>query len=145
MLGVLKELSKQDALWRKYALSICKNKDLADDLVNDMYLKLYQCKEFNQAYVYRVLKSIFIDQIRKNKIKFINIHDVKNIPYEDTNTNDRYDCLEILKDVDIYTKEILLTTHEMSLRDAEEELNVAYYTLNYYKNKGLKQLRKKHG
>lgn len=142
---MLEELAKQDKLWRKYAISICNDKHLADDLVNDMYLKLKDCKEFNNSYVYRTIKSLFIDHVRKNKITFLQIDELNNVAYQETKTQDRRDCLDILRDVDIYTKEILLTTHEMSLRDAENELGVAYYTLNYYKNKGLKKLRKKYG
>jgi DNA-directed RNA polymerase specialized sigma24 family protein len=38
---VLEELSKKDEYWRQIAFKICKDKYLADDLVNEMYLKLY--------------------------------------------------------------------------------------------------------
>ena len=37
---ILAELAKKDAQWRKMAFQICKDKDLADELVQEMYLKL---------------------------------------------------------------------------------------------------------
>ena len=37
---MLKELAKRDKDWRKMAFQICGNKMTADDLVQDMYLKI---------------------------------------------------------------------------------------------------------
>ena len=39
-MSILKELSSNDKKWRKIAYGICKDKQLADDLVQDAYLKL---------------------------------------------------------------------------------------------------------
>ena len=38
---MLLELSKKDKKWRHIALKLCGNKDLADDIVQEMYLKLH--------------------------------------------------------------------------------------------------------
>lgn len=60
-------LALKDSFWRKTALIICKDSMLADDLVNDMYLKLYQCdKQINDFYVIRTIKNLFLDHIKKN-------------------------------------------------------------------------------
>ena len=56
--------------WIKYALKVCGNLDDANDLVQDMYLKMYTIdKEVNSSYIYCVIKNIYLDQYRKNKIK----------------------------------------------------------------------------
>ena len=59
---MIEQLSKNQSLWIKYANSICKDSDLAKDLVQDMYLKLYDSKkEINNSYVYSVIKNLFLD------------------------------------------------------------------------------------
>ena len=52
---------------------------LADDIVQDMYLKLADCqKQINDFYVIIVMKNIFLDHIKKEKLnvslnKFYNL------------------------------------------------------------------------
>jgi hypothetical protein len=66
---MLLELSKKDKIWREIAFKICGDHSKADDLVQEMYLKLYnQKKQINSGYIYATLRSIFIDDIRKNKL-----------------------------------------------------------------------------
>ena len=70
----INELAIHDTKWRTIALKITGNKMSADDLVQDMYLKLMEVdKDINDYYVTMTLKSIFIDGIRKSKI---DSHDV---------------------------------------------------------------------
>lgn len=167
---MLEELCKQDELWRHYAFKISGCRDKADDLVQEMYLRFAnKQKEINKRYVFRTINSIFIDEIRENKFKKIISLDtleydkdvVERLPInhakvvlelhdkltEDPNkTKERFELLDILKnELTFFDREVLLITHEYSLRDAEKETNVPYYTLNYYKKKGLKKLKDKYG
>ena len=67
---MIKELSKYHNQWINYATKICGNHDDAQDLVQDMYLKMHDIdKEVNHSYIYCVIKNIFLDQYRKNKVK----------------------------------------------------------------------------
>ncbi len=50
------ELSKKDKKWRHIALKLCGNKELADDIVQDMYLKLHDKEDLKDFYV--VLKLL---------------------------------------------------------------------------------------
>lgn len=71
----INELAEHDTKWRAIALKITENKMSADDLVQDMYLKLADVdKDINDYYVTMALKSIFIDGIRKSKF---DSHDVE--------------------------------------------------------------------
>jgi len=74
---MLKELAKKDAQWRKMAFQICKDKDLADELVQEMYLKLYQNTNLiKEGYIYTVLRNLFYDYAKQQKdilIDFSNI------------------------------------------------------------------------
>jgi len=59
---MIHQLALKDSFWRKTALIICKDKMLSDDLVNDMYLKLHDCKkEINDFYVIRTIRNLFLD------------------------------------------------------------------------------------
>jgi DNA-directed RNA polymerase specialized sigma24 family protein len=67
---MIEKLAQHHEDWIKYAINVCGNRDDANDLVQDMYLKLHDCdKEINKSYVYCVIKNIFLDQYRKNKVK----------------------------------------------------------------------------
>jgi hypothetical protein len=74
------------------------NRDKANDLTQDMYVKLHDCtKDINEWYIYVVMKSIFIDEIRANKNKtFI---DINSIIIADDNSDSYQDSInyEILK------------------------------------------------
>lgn len=70
---MLEELSKQDTTWREIAYKICGDKSLADDLVNDMYLRMYeqQPDKITNGYVYTVIRNLFIDHTRERS-KLVN-------------------------------------------------------------------------
>jgi DNA-directed RNA polymerase specialized sigma24 family protein len=67
---MIEKLAQSHDEWIRYAVNVCGNRDDANDLVQEMYLKLHDCnKEINKSYVYCVIKNIFLDQYRKNKVK----------------------------------------------------------------------------
>ena len=81
-MSILLELSKHDKKWRNYALKITKDTDAANDLVQDMYLKMinYEGKEWNNGYIYLSLLNLFRDSIRKKDVikEAVDIDLVKN-------------------------------------------------------------------
>lgn len=78
---MLEELAKNHQTWIMIAYKLCKNDDLCNDLVQDMYLKLHNYKkEISVGYVYFTIKSIWLDGIRKNKIDLdYEIKDIQTI------------------------------------------------------------------
>ena len=141
---MLEELSKNHQEWLKMAISICKNKRDADDLVQDMYLKIHkvQPKKINKWYVYRTLSTLYIDKIRKRK-ETISIEQLFNL--EDKQTDK--DILEFrkimttaLEELQLFDCEILLHTHEKSLRKTEDELGIQFTKLHYWKKNAMKKL-----
>jgi len=67
---MIEKLAQHHEEWVKFALKICGNRDDANDLVQEMYLKMHDInKEVNHSYIYCVIKNIFLDQYRKNKVK----------------------------------------------------------------------------
>ena len=67
---MLEILCKNNDLWLKMAFDICKDRDLANDLVQDMYLKLHKInKQVNNSYVYFTIKSIYTDTLKNATVK----------------------------------------------------------------------------
>lgn len=129
---MLIELSKRDKEWRKMAFHICKSKDLADDIVQDMYIKFSNYnKTLNDYYIFFALKSIFLDYLRKEK------------PRAELNDNlsnfDDYDYdLDSLKEIALvkvnelpyFEKELLTVTQEISQRQLARETDIAFIVIN---------------
>ena len=141
------ELSKNDTRWRELAYKICGCKSLADDIVQDMYVYLskYKDKDFTEPYVYYTMKHLYI-RCKKESEKEILTNDFRLLKKDDTaSTQNRYDLLEMIEHLHLFEREVLLITHEMSLRKAEQETGIFYSKLNYHKNKGLNKLREKYG
>jgi DNA-directed RNA polymerase specialized sigma24 family protein len=129
---MLEQLCKRDSEWRKMALFFCKNKEDADDLVQDMYLKFANYnKPLNDNYIFFALKSLFIDNKRKQgKCIEISIDDLSNFKQ----LNNEY-CLETdtfneitLHKIDklpYFERELLkITTQEISQRELSRQTNI---------------------
>ena len=109
-----------------------------------MYLKIYkvQPKKINKWYVYRTLSTLYIDKIRKRK-ETISIEQLFNL--EDKQSDK--DILEFrkimttaLEELQLFDCEILLHTHEKSLRKTEDELGIQFTKLHYWKKNAMKKL-----
>ena len=80
---MLKHLAKKDKYWREIALKICKDKMLADDLVNDMYLKLYEVKkQISDFYVIITIRNLYYDYLRDKK-KTVSINNFYDVTQDD--------------------------------------------------------------
>ena len=81
-MSILIELAVHDKKWRNYALKITKDYDVANDLVQDMYIKMinYEGKDWNSCYIYLALLNLFRDALRKKNIEnnSIDIEILKN-------------------------------------------------------------------
>ena len=88
-MSVLDELAKQNNKWQAYAFKICNDIDIANDLVQEMYLKFHRNKytKTDAGYVYWALKNLYRDTF-KNKLQTISIDELiadKIIDFEDYN------------------------------------------------------------
>tara|TARA_R110002124_G_scaffold88702_4_gene227379 strand:- start:1155 stop:1652 length:498 start_codon:yes stop_codon:yes gene_type:complete len=135
----INELAEHDGKWRSIALKITGNKMTADDLVQDMYLKLMdKDKDINDYYVTMTLKSIFIDGIRKNKtsplFEGIDIKD-ETVPFEPT--DEEKEILDKIKELPYRQQEFLAESYDHSLREIESIYNINYGFIYRELHKGL--------
>ena len=127
---MLEELAKKDKYWRQTAFYICKDNNLADDLVQEMYLKLADNKkQINDFYVILTIKNLFIDYCRKsrkeiyyNDLSFI---DLTKEDYE-PDDNDKF-VLDLIKNnAEWWQIELLEMSNDHSLRELEKRYNINY-------------------
>jgi DNA-directed RNA polymerase specialized sigma24 family protein len=121
---VLDILAKKDTQWRKIAFNICKDKYLADDLVNDMYLALANNeKASNDFYVIIVIRNLFLHHTKTKKE--VNIEDIV-ITESINNFEINDEQLETLTNLKWWEKELLELSFDYSLRELEKKYNINY-------------------
>ena len=110
------ELAKKDAQWRKMAFQICKDKDLSDELVQEMYIKLStKTKILTDGYIFVTLRSLFYDSL---KGKDILIDDFSKFELIDEEYIEGIDYSKLTKNLTWYER----TIFELSTFNGQREL-----------------------
>jgi DNA-directed RNA polymerase specialized sigma24 family protein len=128
---ILEQLSQKDGKWRSYALKITLDKDLADDLVQDMYLKCHrnQYKRTDDSYIYFILLNLYRDYLRKcNTLIDLDVIKERIGVEDDYGTDEVEDVItDKLKGFDDYFAELaLINADGTSLREIERLYGVNY-------------------
>jgi len=139
---MLEELCKRDKDWRRMAFHICKSKDIADDIVQDMYLKFSNYnKVLNDYYVFFAIKSIFLDYLRKEKTKVELNENLCNFDeYDFEQDKIKELALEKVKQLPYFEKELLTVTQEISQRQLARETDISFIVINQTIKKTKQQL-----
>ena len=139
---MLEELCKRDKDWRRMAFHICKSKDIADDIVQDMYIKFSNYnKSLNEYYIFFALKSIFLDYLRKEKTKVELNENLCNFDeYDYDNDKIKELALEKVKQLPYFEKELLTVTQEISQRKLARETDISFIVINQTIKKTKQQL-----
>lgn len=109
------------------------------DYLHDAFIKIPQDKEVNITYIYFTIKSLMIDDIRKNKEV---IYDLSNIDIIETPTFDyNVGISEIENRLTTFQKLLLdlIRNHKISLLQISKETEIEYKVIyrNYQKIKKL--------
>lgn len=114
---IIHEIAKKDAQWRKMAFQICKCKDLADELVQNMYIKLSERTiPVSDGYIFVTLRSLFYDSLKNNDIL---IDDFSKFEVEDEQYIEGIAYSELSKDLTWYER----TMFELSTLHGQRELS----------------------
>lgn len=131
---MLEQLSKKDNKWRNIALKICRNKIDADDLVQTMYLKVYDVFQtrpdivMKDSYIYRILMNTWITQQKQKKVH-IDIDLLYNEPTmkEAFELDDeQLDLIEKSRELRYLYRGYLEQSYDKSLRKIAEDNNSCY-------------------
>ena len=98
-LKILKQIANKHKDWINIVRSFGCNNETAEDIVQEMYIKVqlkleegldirYGDDDFNYSYVFRILRNLFIDLKRKeSKVQIVDIDNVKEDFSVDENTD----------------------------------------------------------
>ena len=153
-MSILQEICKGHRKWVRMAQKF--DYDNAEDLIQEMYLKIHNLNhtEVNEVYIYRTIKSIFVDDYKKKKLTAFPLRgvDIQEIPDESENEDELelseipLTCTEllVLKKLYGYTTEnadtLQITVHKgKSLLSISKEVNLSYMVLY----RALKTAKKK--
>jgi len=152
-LTTLQKIASKHNDWVRIVKSFGCEGDKCEDIVQEMYLKAHTLisngtdisfgDEINHFYIYRVLRSLFIDLCRKEaKITKVNIEYLEKF-VEEEEIKEYKDIEGKMKQLDTlldevywYDKKIFdLISSGMSIAELSKKTNISYYSLyNTYKN-----------
>jgi RNA polymerase sigma factor (sigma-70 family) len=132
---MIEKLAVNHKQWINYALKVCGNLDDANDLVQDMYIKMHTIdKEVNSSYIYCVIKNIYLDQYRKNKVreKTIFIQEELEEQNEDIDLTIAYD--EALNELKTYKQLIVNFSTKDGVNNFAKESGISRATVIRIRN-----------
>lgn len=143
-MSILNSLSKKDCYWREVAFKITGSKILADDIVQNMYIKIHRAnpEKWNYSYVILTIYNLFKDykkgckfnkEVIEDKIEDVTISNYKSYTDKEILILNQ---LEVLTD---YEKELLLMNYDCSIGVIAKEKNKSRPTIHRH----LKDIRKK--
>ena len=154
----IEDIYKKHQVWVDIVCSFGCNKDTAEDIVQEMYIKIlkklnnglnidFGNNDYNYYYIFKTLKSLFYDLKRKEKnINIINIDEIKTSHIESSvNYNNSYSIIQKkLKNMYWYNRKIYeIIEGGESIAKLSRKTGIAYHSLyNTYREvkKSLKKL-----
>ena len=133
---MLEELSKKQDKWIKMALSLCQDLDKAKDIVQEMYIKMYDISQKNpetkirDVYVWVVMYNMVKDDYNlQQKYTQVPIEYALNIAIEDETIE--FDDTELMylnraKEFRYLDRGLLLENYDKSLRTIQKEFDINY-------------------
>lgn len=128
MSDILNSVSKKDAKWREIAFNITKNKSDADDLVQEMYLRLhkYKVQKWNYSFIILMLWNLFKDSKKKKTIR-VDLKDSDEFVTitENNSYNDReLYVLSLIDKLPEQEKKLLDLNYDLSLTQIAKNLDL---------------------
>ena len=150
-------LAKKHKTWINVVNSFGCNKTIAEDIVQEMYIKIipkieagldiiYYDNDINYYYIYKVLKTLYIDLKRKGKnITMLNIEDTNYSKLDcDVDYDEAYDKIkEELNKMYWYDRKVFEIINEgESIAEFSRKSLIHYYSLYNTYNKVKSKLKK---
>ncbi len=149
----LQKIASKHKDWYRVVKSFGCEGDKCEDIVQEMYLKAHTLisngtdisygDEINHFYIYRILRSLFIDLCRKEaKITKVNVDYLEKF-VEEEEVKEYKDIEGKMKELDTvldgvywYDRKVFdLISSGMSIAELSKKTNISYYSLyNTYKN-----------
>jgi DNA-directed RNA polymerase specialized sigma24 family protein len=110
------------------AFQICKSKDLADELVQNMYIKLSERTiSVSDGYIFVTLRSLFYDSLKNNDIL---IDDFSKFEVEDEEYCEGIDYDELSKDLTWYERTMFEQSTLIGQRELARQTGIHIQTIH---------------
>ena len=150
----LEKIANKHKDWLRIVKSFGCEGDKCEDIVQEMYIKVHTLinggldisynQNINHFYIYRILRSLFIDLCRKEaKITKVNVEYLEKF-VEEEEVKEYKDIEGKMKQLDSLLDKVywydakvfrLLTEENMSIAELSKKTGISYYSLyNTYKN-----------
>jgi DNA-directed RNA polymerase specialized sigma24 family protein len=126
---MLEKLCKKDKLWRAIAYNICQDSMLADDIVQEMYLRFDRNPKdkVNDYYVALVLRSVYLNMLKANKeVSLTKFHYLEDTDNKFEPSDEEYEILLRAGDLTWVQQELLKEVYDRSYREIEKTYNINY-------------------
>jgi RNA polymerase sigma factor (sigma-70 family) len=160
-MNMLIEAYKKHKQWCEIVESFGCNKETAEDLVQEMYLKLHALLEsgldvkydetINYYYIYKILRTLFLDLKRKEKrvtytdeaeLYLLELQADEDMIGDKTHKEIYRGVMDTLDDLYWYDRKVFeLLDGEMSVSELSRNTGISYYSL-YNTYKKVKQILK---
>jgi len=141
---MLEKLAKRNDDWRNLAYRICGDYDLAQDLVQQMYLKLKDYEVVNEAMVAITIKNMWTNILKKKNREvsiegFYSISDNREV-FEPDDYQKIY--LDRFKKLPMVQQELIQESFHKSVRKIGKDFNINYGYVHKKIHEGLKKILK---
>jgi len=143
----LEKIFEKNTQWIDIVKSFGCNRDTSQDIVQEMYFKVqkrlekgtdiqYNEDDINYYYIFKVLRSLFLDLKRKeSKVKIVELGEIENCEL-DINYEDAYEAVtEEINTLFWYDRKVYeIIDNGKSISELSRQTNISYYSLyNTYK------------
>ena len=143
----LEKIFEKNTQWIDIVKSFGCNRDTSQDIVQEMYFKVqkrlekgtdiqYSEDDINYYYVFKVLRSLFLDLKRKeSKVQIVELGEIENCEL-DINYEDAYEAVtEEINTLFWYDRKVYeIIDGGKSISELSRQTNISYYSLyNTYK------------
>ena len=125
---LLRKLAKEDSRWRVVAFKLCGSKELADDLVQDMYLKCANYEDVNSGFVYKVLRNLFLAHVKKKQN--VRIEELHYLEYKESTfepSDYEQDILNKFDELYWTDQDLIRERYDRSLRQIQEAYPMIHF------------------
>ena len=139
------EIILQDSQWRKLAESICGDYDQAQDLVQEMYIKLMSYESINNALVGITLKNLWLDSFKYKKTR--NTYSIDSqgfsgnlVSYESSFEVEDHQLgyVDRFYELPMRQQELILESYDFSIRQIADKFSINRMYVHRQIHKGLK-------
>ena len=143
----INEVVKHNEKWLKIAETMCRDYDLAQDLVQEMYLKLIKYESINDALVGITLRNLWLDTFKYKKTHETFSIDSEEFAGELASNESEFEVedhhlkyIERFNELPYRQQELILESYDFSIREIAETFNINRTFVHRQIHEGLKHV-----